>query len=253
MNNNTNISKSYDDKIMYKSPNNNNTINNNNNNKNNTTTDLIKNTSLSKDNITFTYPPYLTLTEQVRPNLILDLNGILIYSSHLIDNKDIQKYTNLKNFLLIYKDFDMNMFIIYYRNYIKEFLLELNNYYDIYIYSTLNRTQTDIFISTINHLIGTNVFRGIYLKINTNSKKNLDIINQNEKHTVIIDLYADNWDNFDTNIIIIQPFRGPHDNNYDKNNDLLIIKKCLLRIHKLFVDNLYNDIRNYIHDCVLSI
>jgi hypothetical protein len=145
------------------------------------------------------------------------------------------------------------MFIIYYRNYIKEFLLELNNYYDIYIYSSLNRTQTDIFISTINHLIGTNVFKGIYLKINNVSKKNLNDINQDKKYSVIIDLHANNWDDSDTNIILIQSFRGPHDNNYDKNNDLLIMKKCLIRIHKLFIDNLYDDIRNYIHDCVLSI
>ena len=36
----------------------------------------------------------------------------------------------MKNFLLVYKDFDNNMFIIYYRSFIKEFLLELNNYFD---------------------------------------------------------------------------------------------------------------------------
>ena len=200
----------------------------------------------------FGYPQYMTITQPIRPNLVLDLNGILIYSSHLIDTVDVHKYVSLKNFLLIYKDFDMNMFIIYYRSYIKEFLLELNNYYDIYVYSTLNRTQTDVFISTINNLLGTNVFKGIFLKITNINKKNLDIINHNKNNTVIIDLSEDLWSDCDTNIILIQPFRGPHDVNYDKNNDLLFMKKCLLRIHKLFVDNLYSDIRNYIHDCVLS-
>ena len=213
---------------------------------------ILKNTSLIKDDIQFGYPPFISLTQPVRPILILDLNGILIYSSHLIDISDIQKYVSLKNFLLIYKDFDMNMFIIYYRNYIREFLLELNNYYDIYAYSSLNRAQTDVFISTINNLLGTNVFKGIYLKITNINKKNLDVINHNKNNTVIIDLSETLWDDCDRNIVLIKPFRGPHDNNYDKNNDLLFMKKCLLRIHKLFVDNLYSDIRNYIHDCVLS-
>ena len=213
---------------------------------------ILQNTSLIRDDIQFGYPPYMQLTQPIRPNLILDLNGILIYSSHLIDSADIQKYVSLKNFLLIYKDFDMNMFIIYYRSYIKEFLLELNNYYDIYVYSTINKTQTDVFISTINNLLGTNVFKGIFLKITNINKKNLDIIKHNKNNTVIIDLSEDLWDACDSNIILIKAFRGPHDVNYDKNNDLLFMKKCLLRIHKLFVDNLYSDIRNYIHDCVLS-
>ena len=36
------------------------------------------------------------------------------------------------------------------------------------------------------------------------------------------------------------------------NNDLLLLKKCLLRINKLFSDNHYGDIREFIHECVLS-
>ena len=78
-------------------------------------------------------------------------------------------------------------------------------------------------------------------------------MNHDKKSTVIIDIYDTVWsqDN-QQNIILTNIFRGPHDRNYDKTNDLLILKKCLLRIHKLFIDNNYNDIRNFIHDCVLS-
>jgi hypothetical protein len=214
---------------------------------------IIKNTSLIKDDITFTYPPYMLMTQPIRPILILDLNGILIYMCHLIDISDVDKCARMKNFLLIYKDFDMNLFVIYYRNYIKEFLLEINNYYDIYILSTLNRTLTDIFISTIIHLIGTNVFKGVYLKYSNDIKKNLEIFNHNKKSTVILDINETSWiEEHDRNIILINIFKGPHDKNYDKNNDLLIVKKCLLKIHKLFIDNNYGDIRNFIHECVLS-
>ena len=214
---------------------------------------IIKNTSLTYNNINYTYPQYMTLTTPIRPKLFLDLNGILIYMCHLIEIGDIDKCARMKNFLLIYKDFDMNLFTIYYRNFIKEFLLEINNYYDIYILSSLNRTITDIFISTIIHLIGTNVFKGVYLKYNNNEKKDLEILNHDKKYSVIIDINDTAWgDDYNRNIILISIFKGPHDKNYDKNGDLLVVKKCLLKIHKLFIDNNYEDIRNFIHQCVLA-
>jgi hypothetical protein len=214
--------------------------------------DIIKNTSLIKNDINFNYPPYIMLTETIKPSIILDLNGVLIYLCHILDIKDITKFSQMKNFLLIYKDFDNNMFIIYYRNFIKEFLLELNNYFDIYVYSSLNKMQTDIFISTINHLVGINVFKGIYIKINLSKNKTLEDLNLNKKHTVILDYNDKQWNNNLENLIIVSSFRGPHDNSYDKNTDLIILKKCLIRIYKLFVDNNCNDIRDYIHSSITS-
>lgn len=214
--------------------------------------DPIKNTSLIKNDVNFNYPPYIMLTETIKPSIILDLNGILIYSSHLIDIKDLSKYSQMKNFLLVYKDFDNNMFIIYYRSYIKEFLLELNNYFDIYVYSSLNKMQTDIFISTINHLIGVNVFKGIYIKINPLKNKSLEDLNLNNKYTIILDYNDKQWSNNLENLIVVSTFKGPYDVSYDKNIDLLVLKKCLLRIYKLFVDNNCNDIRNYIHSSIIS-
>lgn len=211
-------------------------------------TDIIHNTSLINDTSQLDYPLYVCLTESIRPKLVLDLNGILIYSSHLLDIKDITNYIKLKNFLLIYKDFDMNMYIIYYRPYLREFLLELNNYYDIYIYSTLNRIQTDVFISTLNNLIGINVFKGVYIKITKN--KTLDDIGLKREHTVLIDINDKMWNDYFENLILINIFRGPHDTSYDKNTDLQFLKKCLLRIHKSFTDNNSDDIRQFIHNSV---
>ena len=199
-------------------------------------------------NIQQIYPEHLIQVNHIRPNLVLDLNGILLFSSHLTDSKEILKYSLYKNFLLIYKDFDSNLFIIYYRNFIKEFLLELNNYYDIYIYSTLNRTQTDLFIMSIIHLIGINVFKGVYIK-HQNELKSLEIIKLNPKNTIIVDI-SNTWSLDEKNVILINIFKGPHDINYDKNNDLFILKKCLCRIYKLFIDNSYGDITSYITECI---
>ena len=214
---------------------------------------IIKNTSLIKNDINFNYPPYIMLTETIKPSIILDLNGILLYSSHLIDIHDLPKFSQMKNFLLVYKDFDNNMFIIYYRSFIKEFLLELNNYFDIYVYSSLNKMQTDIFISTINHLIGVNIFKGIYIKIISDKEKTLDDLNLNKKHTIILDYNDRQWKNNLQNLIIVNIFKGPYDTLYEKNTDLLILKKCLIRIYKLFVDNNCNDITDYIHSTVQTI
>ena len=194
------------------------------------------------------YPPHIIQVNHIRPNLVLDLNGILLYSSHLSDPKEILKYTLYKNFLLIYKDFDSNMFIIYYRNFIKEFLLELNNYYNIYIYSTINRTQTDLFVMSIIHLIGINIFKGVYIK-HSDEIKSIDKINLDPKNTIIIDI-NESWKFNVKNLILINIFKGPYDINYEKNNDLFLLKKCLCRIYKLFVDNSYGDITDYIPECI---
>ncbi len=199
-------------------------------------------------NINISYP--INLNKHIRPNLVIDLNGILIFSSHLIDVKDIIKYTSFNNFLLIYKDFDYNMFVIYYRNYIKEFLLEINNYYDIYIYSSINKTQTDLLIIMLINLLGINVFKGVYIKYQ-NEQKSLENLNLNPLHTIIIDYSNINWKTYESNLILIPIFKGPNIADYDKNTDLLNLKKCLSRIYKLFIDNSYGDIRNYIHDSVL--
>jgi hypothetical protein len=211
---------------------------------------VIQNTSIIKDTNTSDYPLFISLTKSIRPKLILDLNGILVYSSHLIDLKELTKYISMKNFMLIYRDFDMNMYIIFYRPYIREFLLELNNYYDIYIYSTLNKIQTDIFISTLNNLIGINVFKGVYIKFTKN--KTLEDMNLKKEECVIIDINDKMWNDYLENLILINVFRGPHDIGYDKNTDLQFLKKCLLRIYKSFMDNNSNDIRQYIHSSVES-
>ncbi len=195
------------------------------------------------------YP--INLNKHIRPNLVIDLNGILIFSTHLIDARDIIKYTSFNNFLLIYKDFDYNMFVVYYRNYIKEFLLEINNYYDIYIYSSISKTQTDLVIIMLINLLGINVFKGVYIKYQ-NEEKSLENLNLNPLNTIIIDYSNTNWKTYDTNLILTPIFKGPTVSDYDKNTDLLYLTKCLSRIYKLFIDNSYGDIRNYIHECVLS-
>ena len=228
-------------------------MNNNivNNIPNNIPNNIIENTLIYHNNTNANYPEFEILAEKIRPNIVFDLNGILIYISHLLDHLEIMKYSTYKNFLLIYKDFDMNIFIIFYRTYLRELLLELNNYYDIYIYSSSSKTLTDFFVTCINNLVGINVFKKVYIK-NGMVPKNLVQMNLDCKNTVIVDIH-DVWKNYEKNLIMTNIFRGPHDVGYDTNMDLLVLKKCLLRIHKLFADNGYDDITKYIYESVCTV
>lgn len=209
---------------------------------------LIENIMLEENKINKNYPEIEILSEKTRPNIVFDLNGILIYFSHLLDHREVIKYTSYNNFMFIYKDFDMNLYIVFYRTYLREFLLELNNYYDIYIYSSMSKVITDLFITCINNLIGINIFKKVFIK-NGMIPKNLSDINLNPINTLIIDIYKV-WKDNEKNLILINIFRGPHDVNYDTNNDLILLKKCLLRIHRLFIDNGYDDITKYIHEAI---
>jgi hypothetical protein len=109
--------------------------------------------------------------------------------------------------------------------------------------------EDDLLIVMLINLLGINVFKGVYIKHN-NEQKSLENINLNPQYTVIIDFNNNNWKINESNLIIIPIFKGPNIQDYDKNVDLLNLKKCLSRIYKLFIDNSYGDIRNYIHDCV---
>lgn len=208
----------------------------------------IENTIIDENKINKNYPEIKILSEKTRPNIIFDLNGILIYFSHLLDHREVIKYTSYNNFMFIYKDFDMNLYIVFYRPYLREFLLELNNFYDIYIYSSMSKVITDLFITCINNLIGVNIFKKVFIK-NGLIQKNLDDLNLNTQNTLIVDIYKV-WKDYEKNLILVNIFRGPHDVNYDSNNDLFLLKKCLLRIHRLYIDNGYDDITKYIQEAI---
>lgn len=212
---------------------------------------IIENTIIEENKINTNYAEIKILSEKTRPNIVFDLNGILIYFSHLLDHREVIKYISYNNFMFIYKDFDMNIYIVFYRTYLREFLLELNNYYDIYIYSSMSKVITDLFITCINNLIGVNIFKKVFIK-NGLIQKNLKDLNLEENNTIIVDIYKI-WKDYEKNLILINIFRGPYDVNYDSNTDLVLLKKCLLRIHRLYVDNGYDDITKYIHDILSNI
>lgn len=212
---------------------------------------IIENSIIEENKINTNYPETKILSEKTRPNIVFDLNGILIYFSHLLDHREVLKYISYNNFMFIYKDFDMNLYIIFYRTYLREFLLEINNYYDIYIYSSMSKVITDLFITCINNLIGVNIFKKVFIK-NGLIQKNLKDLNLEQNNTLIVDIYKV-WKDYEKNLILINIFRGPHDVNYDTNSDLIILKKCLLRIHRLYIDNGYDDITKYIHDIITNI
>jgi hypothetical protein len=208
-------------------------------------TSNISNTTTNSINL---YPNIMNISQFTKPSLVLDLNGLLIFCTHLADLQNIAKYTSYKNMLLLYKDFDQNIFIMYYRNYIREFLLEINNFYNIYICSSMNKTLTDLCITSLIHLLGINIFHSVYIK-NSDQVKSLDILKLDPKRTIIVDTKK-NWENQEKNLILITLFKGPLDQTNDNNNDLIYLKKCLSRIYKLYIDNSYGDITNYIHECI---
>ena len=209
---------------------------------------IIQNNMIEENKINKNYPEIKILSEKTRPNIVFDLNGILLYFSHLLDHREVIKYTSYNNFMFIYKDFDMNLYILFYRTHLREFLLEINNYYDIYIYSSLSKVITDLFITCINTLIGINIFKKVFIKNGLKLKDLIDL-ELDEINTVVIDIH-NVWKNNEKNLILINIFRGPHDINYDTNTDLILLKKYLLRIHKLFIDNGYDDIRKFLHDVI---
>jgi TFIIF-interacting CTD phosphatase-like protein len=120
-----------------------------------------------------------------KPNLVLDLDETLVKS-----------IINFKVFDTSFKgDFKLNgnVYNVYFRNNVENFIDEMFEYFDIYIYS--NGTQ-DYVINVINMFRNKNKIKNIFARkdLNENMIKSLLKYNLVTKNTLIIDDRLDIWD-----------------------------------------------------------
>jgi len=190
-------------------------------------------------------------------NLILDLDGTIIYSKILINNtkkkykKIVNKYMKKDCFLHKIDRDENNCCIVYHRPFLKEFLTDLYECYNIYIYTFGSYDYAKAIVTKIIEYCEFNPFIKIYCvdpsKISGLIAGNVfKIINTSEvdiSKTIVMDDNINVWKynknsdkiNYNINFIKIKPFVVDKTNSHIFDITLLNNKKILNALYDYYI------------------
>lgn len=121
-----------------------------------------------------------------KPIIILDVDETLIFTKHVKEDTDLFLTSfNIKNI----------EYYIYKRPFLIEFLININNYFDIYIYSLGTFNYIEKILETISNILGFYPFKKVIANYPNNLfyTKTLDILDIDLDRTIIIDDRVDVW------------------------------------------------------------
>lgn len=179
--------------------------------------------------------------------LILDLDETLIHTVTVSDVKQIGELCVKENFLIAYPT-SHEVMIIFIRPNLLYFLSELNNYYDIYIYTNATKEYCEMVMSAIIVRVGFNPFIKYFYRISNKSlDKTLEIDKFDKTKTVIIDDRCDIWKNDLDNLIKIRRYLWPDMSDKSSDYELNILVEILNSLHtKYLLEPINFDIRKFI-------
>ena len=182
-----------------------------------------------KNEPNFTFQPLLNFSKKKYPKkekskkytLVLDLDETLIHFKE-DDNLDLG-----------------GEFLV--RPYVKEFLKEMHNYFEIFIYTAATKEYSDYILEHIDseNLISYRLYRQDTIFKDNRCFKDLGILGRDLKHVIFVD---NNCDNFE-----LQPRNGIHIKSWygdSKDNALRQLGNILISI----VQNYVEDVRNALSD-----
>lgn len=176
------------------------------------------------------------------PNLILDLDNTLIYTiDKYYDNNINNDNYDVKPFILSNKINDGLHRIIYKRQFVYIFLLQMKKLFNVYFYTNGTGTYGKTIYDMISSQIGCDIAKGIISRKDSMSseKKYLNILPYfNKYNTIIIDDRTDVWESdVINNIIKIDPYIFGSVYTYISDRSLNVISKSILNNYNYYINN----------------
>lgn len=174
--------------------------------------------------------------------LVLDLDETLVHSIATTDTEKINKLKNMNNLLLHYLTDQTNIFV-FYRPHMLYFLKEMSHYFDICVFTNGIKSYADIIVTMINNITSHTYISRWYSRTGEYPfYKYISLIEKvNSSEVLIIDDNNDIWINDRENVIKINQFYGPEDENYTQDTELLYLAKTITRaIKSKQILNIYN-------------
>jgi TFIIF-interacting CTD phosphatase-like protein len=191
-------------------------------------------------------------------NLIFDLDQTLVHTliTPINDSPKKEKtyfdklYTNLQSFIICEYDSLSRNYKVYGRKGIIEILVELKDYFNIYIYTNGLYSYAQKISDSIERLANGEIFAGLISRASqfSTEQKYIEVLPHfNINNTIIIDDRDDIWCiNVHNNLIQIKEYIYGSNIDYFRDNDLLILKDLLLRYKDSIQDTNIHQIISFI-------
>jgi len=169
-----------------------------------------------------------------KPNLILDLDETLVKSFvYFITDSSTKISTCDYNdeLLLLSYDFGNSKTIIYKRPFLFDFLLEMNQHFNISVYSLGHKYYVNMIVNKINEIIGYNIFKNVHSNnphkmIYYKNLKSLKI-EMFDDNCMIIDDRIDVWWYDSYKVYHIKQYDIPSDDDIELLRLIIKIKKYI--------------------------
>lgn len=163
-------------------------------------------------------------------NLVLDMDETLIHSFYITE--EIKDFEKDKLFLCGFKN-DCRTYYVYFRPGLFEFLIEVEKYFNLYIYTFGVKIYADIIVNAIGNKLGKNIFTQVYTRENFYNEKKLLFNPSNDSNTIILDDNVKIWHKT-KNVIQIKAYYGPEEKEYYLDTELSISLKRIMSIKNLY-------------------
>jgi hypothetical protein len=206
----------------------------------------------------------------IKGNLVLDLDETLIHTIvvHINDHSAIQRYVCKKNLLVMWVHGEY-MYIVFYRPHLFSFLKNMSKNFNIYVYTNGTESYCNMIVATISTLMGEWLIKASWFRVTDGPPpKFLHNTGLNINNTIIVDDRAEVWAlHYEkNNVMHIYQFKGPSNDDYLFDTELIIMEKCLLKLFMILCEdvtntNLSHSIpnvnisyrnRNYLYESVFS-
>jgi TFIIF-interacting CTD phosphatase-like protein len=186
-------------------------------------------------------------------NLLLDLDSTIIYSiKHKNNNNyNFNDFNNETCLSVLCEHFTKDsIYQIHVRNNFADFLLELNNHFNIYIYTMATFDYASTVCDSIENILKIPLFSGIIARHGDHIgqfKYFYSLKHLNENNTIVIDDNTDVWiDDHKKNLIKIKRFKYISFEEYLEDKNLSILQNLILN----FIDDMKS---NDFHETIKTI
>lgn len=165
-------------------------------------------------------------SENDKLNLVLDLDETLVHTLAIKLNnlEKIKDFSCNSNLLLQYQDDDFR-YIAFYRPYLFDFIKNMSQYYNLFIYTHGSKQYCTIIVNMIVALLEHNPFKHVqYRSENIPTFKYISVLSIDPHKTIIIDDCPYVWNHGQQNIFSIKKFFGPECSEYLNDNELKILE-----------------------------
>lgn len=200
------------------------------------------------DSCTYDFKKIFEQSVPPRPTLVLDLDETVVHCVQTANKLLIAELITMPNMLVTFKHLSGDLYIVFHRPHVVEFLTNMSIYYDIVVYTNGSAPYCDTIIFHLTQLCGRQVFKQAFSRRDEYAPlyKKLESIGVSHEVAVVYDDRLDVWISNIDNLVIAKQFLGPVDGDYMKDTTLSDIQQHFITLYHMYITHDVKDIKLHI-------